>query len=98
MSPPCPCVLVTIQPVVVSSTSDILRIKRPEWTNLETERFLHKVYADKYIQKDSSNYWEIGPRGHIELRPLFESIIGNSDELGGEREERVQGLPQILFY
>ena len=73
-------------------------MKRPEWTNIETERFLNKLYSDKYLQKDSSNFWEIGPRGHIELRPLFESAIDSAEEDEQAKEERVRSLPQILFY
>jgi hypothetical protein len=80
------------------SSHDIHQIKRAEWTNIETERILNRLHADKYLQKDSSNFWEVGPRGHLELRPLFELAINSSEETQQAKDERMLGLPQMLFY
>lgn len=44
---------------------------------------------------------ELGPRAHLELRPLIESTTlqnAEEDEGGEQRQELLGQLPQVLFY
>jgi hypothetical protein len=50
-------------------------------------------------QRDSSDFWVLGPRTHLELRSVIENAIRSSEGENDEIvEERLSELPQILFY
>jgi hypothetical protein len=51
-----------------------------------------------YIQRDDRNFWEIGPRTHLELRSLIEQVLTSEENGGDENNQFVHRLPQVLFY
>ena len=48
-----------------------------------------------------ANFWELGPRSHLELRLLIESAKLEAHHMDADDENRhevLQELPQILYY
>ena len=70
-----------------------------------TEHLLRQWIESQWLQvSDATGFYELGPRSHLELRPLIEAAItSQADEdqnvegaLGGGLLQ--QSLPQIIYY
>ncbi len=87
-----------------------MRLKPKDMTtsNLEIERFLQKLHDKKWLNRDDRNFWEIGPRSHLELRTMMEAVAGQDGKDGGGEGSSTDAaiglnhglapLPQIIFY
>lgn len=97
---------------------DEIHTKRPPecaaWSKSYTQSIIEKLRIDGWLQANSRNYLELGPRSFLELSSYLKTLIENTEEVGGE--ERVVAtssssddaakshrytlnrLPQVIIY
>ena len=90
------------------SSADIRRLSSSKGSTSDTENLLQQLENDGWLKKNDSNYWVLGVRSYLELRPLLEEALLQPDEQiesqasadtdKGQARRIVEALPQIILY
>jgi Nse1 non-SMC component of SMC5-6 complex len=69
------------------------------WNTVVLQHTLQKFSDMGYLRRDDRNFWELGPRSYVELRPLLEDAIRHVDDRTEEEiREVIADLPQVISY
>lgn len=84
------------------STDDIMSAVS-KITKSKLTLILNKLRSKGWLDNDDSNYWILGVRTYLELKPNLESVLLNleedADELDKEEAQQlVNALPQLIVY
>lgn len=85
------------------SSDDILSAVAKNINKQKLAVILNKLRSKGWLDNDDTNYWILGVRTYLELKPYLESVLMNlgddADELDREEAQQlVNALPQLIVY